>query len=176
MREKLIYLLIGIIIFFVVSKSMSQMEVKMNGLQLESFAFKHNKYIPEKFTCDGEDINPTLLIKNVPSGTKSLALIVDDPDAPVGTWVHWVVWNIDPNTSEIKENTVPKGAQQGVNDFRKHDYGGPCPPSGTHRYFFKLYALDTMLNLSSNTKKGDLEKAMKGHILEKAEIIGLYKR
>jgi Raf kinase inhibitor-like YbhB/YbcL family protein len=176
MRKNPICLLIGIIIFFVVSKSMSQGEVKMNGLQLESSAFKHNGYIPKKFTCDGKDINPVLLIKNVPSGTKSLALIVDDPDAPAGTWVHWVVWNIDPNTSEIKEDTIPKGAEQGMNDFRKHDYGGPCPPSGTHRYFFKLYALDTMLNLSSNSKKGDLEKAMKGHILEKTEIIGLYKR
>jgi hypothetical protein len=176
MRTKFIYLLIGIVGLFFVSESMSQAEVKMKGLQLVSSAFKHNEYIPKKFTCDGEDINPPLLIDNIPSGAKSLALIVDDPDAPIGTWVHWVVWNIDPNTREIKENSVPKGTQQGMNDFRKHGYGGPCPPSGTHRYFFKLYALDNMLDLGANAKKSDLEKVMKGHILEKTEIIGLYKR
>jgi hypothetical protein len=105
-----------------------------------------------------------------------MALIVDDPDAPAGTWVHWVVWNISPDTKEMKESSVPEGAQQGVNDFRKHEYGGPCPPSGTHRYFFKLYALDTMLNLGSKAKKSDVEQAMKGHILEKTELIGRYRR
>ena len=148
----------------------------MKGLQLVSPAFKHNELIPKKYTCDGKDINPSLLIENIPAGAKSLALIVDDPDAPVGTWVHWVVWNISPDIREIKEDSVPKGAQQGVNDFRKNDYGGPCPPSGTHRYFFKLYALDKVLNLGSKAKKGDLEGAMKGHILEKAELVGLYRR
>ncbi|NTW60704.1 MAG: YbhB/YbcL family Raf kinase inhibitor-like protein, partial [Nitrospirae bacterium] len=104
------------------------------------------------------------------------ALIMDDPDAPGGMWVHWVVWNIDPTTREIKENGVPPGAKQGVNDFRKTPYGGPCPPSGTHRYFFKLYALDAMLDLGSGTTKGALEKAMKGHILAQAELMGRYKR
>jgi len=148
----------------------------MKGLQLVSPAFKHNEFIPEKYTCDGKDINPPLLIENIPSGTKSMALIVDDPDAPAGTWVHWVVWNISPDTKEMKESSVPEGAQQGVNDFRKHEYGGPCPPSGTHRYFFKLYALDTMLNLGSKAKKSDIEQAMKGHILEKTELIGRYRR
>lgn len=148
----------------------------MKGLQLVSPAFKHNEFIPEKYTCDGKDINPPLLIENIPSGTKSMALIVDDPDAPAGTWVHWVVWNISPDTKEMKESSVPEGAQQGVNDFRKHEYGGPCPPSGTHRYFFKLYALDTMLNLGSKAKKSDVEQAMKGHILEKTELIGRYRR
>jgi hypothetical protein len=148
----------------------------MKGLQLISPAFKHNEFIPEKYTCDGKDINPPLLINNIPSGTKSMALIVDDPDAPAGTWVHWVVWNISPDTKEIKESSVAEGAQQGVNDFRKHEYGGPCPPSGTHRYFFKLYALDTMLNLGSKSKKSALEQAMKGHILEKTELIGRYRR
>jgi len=148
----------------------------MKGLQIVSPAFRHNELIPKKYTCDGKDVNPPLLIENIPSAAKSLTLIVDDPDAPVGTWVHWVVWNISPGTREIKEDSVPKGAEQGVNDFRKNDYGGPCPPSGTHRYFFKLYALDAMLNLSSKTKKSDLEGAMKGHILEKAELVGLYRR
>ncbi|MBE0427022.1 MAG: YbhB/YbcL family Raf kinase inhibitor-like protein [Nitrospirae bacterium] len=148
----------------------------MDGLQLTSPAFKHKEYIPRKYTCDGADINPPLQINNIPANTKSMVLIVDDPDAPARTWVHWVVWNIDYYVSEIKENSVPKGAEQGINDFRKHEYGGPCPPSGTHRYFFKLYALDTLLNLESKAGKSNLEKAMKGHIIEKAEIIGLYKR
>jgi Raf kinase inhibitor-like YbhB/YbcL family protein len=148
----------------------------MKGLQIVSPAFRLNELIPKKYTCDGKDVNPPLLIESIPSGAKSLALIVDDPDAPVGTWVHWVVWNISPGTREIKEDSVPKGAEQGVNDFRKNDYGGPCPPSGTHRYFFKLYSLDTVLNLSSKAKKSDLERAMKGHILEKAELVGLYRR
>jgi Raf kinase inhibitor-like YbhB/YbcL family protein len=148
----------------------------MKGLQIISPAFKHNEFIPKKYTCDGEDINPPFRIEDIPSKAKSLSLIVDDPDAPAGTWVHWVVWNINPDTREIKENSVPKGAQQGLNDFRKNDYGGPCPPSGTHRYFFKLYALDTMFNLGSKAKKSDLEEAMKGHILEKAELVGLYRR
>jgi Raf kinase inhibitor-like YbhB/YbcL family protein len=113
---------------------------------------------------------------NVPSEAKSLALIVDDPDAPVGMWVHWVVWNIDPSTREIAEDNVPRNAAQGKNDWKRNTYGGPCPPSGVHRYFFKLYALDTRLNLGTGTVKTDLEKAMHGHILGKAELIGLYKR
>jgi len=148
----------------------------MGELRITSPAFKDNEFIPVKYTCDGEDINPPLLIGNIPPETKSLALINDDPDAPMGTWVHWVVWNISPTTGEIKENSVPEGSRQGINDFGKHDYGGPCPPSGTHRYFFKLYALDRLLDLTSNAKKGDLEKAMKGHILAQAQIIGLYRR
>jgi Raf kinase inhibitor-like YbhB/YbcL family protein len=148
----------------------------MSELTISSPAFGHNAGIPAKYTCDGRDINPSLTIGRVPPGAKSLALIVDDPDAPVGTWVHWVLWNIDPNTAEIREDSVPKGAIQGINDFRKHNYGGPCPPSGTHRYFFKLYALDTMLNIGPNSGKAELEKAMQGHILSGAEMIGLYKR
>ncbi len=148
----------------------------MSELTISSPSFGHNAAIPEKHTCDGRDLNPALAISHVPPGAKSLALIVDDPDAPVGTWVHWVIWNIDPNTAEIREDSVPKGAIQGINDFRKHSYGGPCPPSGTHRYFFKLYALDTMLSLNPNSGKAELEKAMKGHILSHTEIMGLYKR
>jgi len=129
--------------------------------------------IPKKYTCDDRDINPSLNIEDLPKETKSLALIVDDPDASMGTWVHWVVWNIPP-AKEILEDSVP--GTEGVNDFRKHSYGGPCPPSGTHRYFFKVYALDTKLELSPNSKKRDLEKAMEGHVLAKGEIIGLYSR
>lgn len=148
----------------------------MSTLTIASPAFKHNESIPEKYTCDGADVNPPLVIEGVPPGAKSLALIVDDPDAPRGTWVHWVVWNIDPKTKEIKENSVPAGAKQGMNDFRSRNYGGPCPPSGTHRYFFKLYALDTAPDLGPDTTKAVLEKAMMGHILAQAEIIGLYRR
>ncbi len=148
----------------------------MSTLKITSPVFKHNDRIPSKYTCDGADINPPLLVENVPDGTKSLSLIVDDPDAPRGTWVHWVVWNIAPDSKEIKEHTVPSGAQQGVNDFRKTSYGGPCPPSGTHRYFFKLYALDVILNIDRGTNKTGLEKAMNGHILGQAELIGLYAR
>jgi Raf kinase inhibitor-like YbhB/YbcL family protein len=148
----------------------------MSTLKITSPVFKHNDRIPPKYTCDGADINPPLLVENVPAGTQSLSLIVDDPDAPRGTWVHWVVWNIAPDTKEIKEHTVPSGAQQGINDFRKNSYGGPCPPSGTHRYFFKLYALNVKLNIDRNANKASLEKAMSGHILGQAELIGLYAR
>ena len=148
----------------------------MGTLKLSSPAFRHSDSIPSKYTCDGADVNPPLVIENAPLNAKSLALIVDDPDAPAGNWVHWVVWNIDPTTDEIRENTVPSGALQGINDFRKHDYGGPCPPSGTHRYFFKLYALDMMLSLGPKANKTELERAMKGHIVTQGELIGLYKR
>jgi hypothetical protein len=160
-------------LIFCLSINLFAKEVKM---KISSTAFGHNDQIPKKYTCDGSDINPPLKFEGVPANARSLALIVDDPDAPAGTWVHWVVWNIDPKTSEIKENSVPKGAMQGMNDFRKHDYGGPCPPSGTHRYFFKLYALDTTLNIGAGARKTALESSMKGHILAEAQLIGLYER
>jgi len=143
------------------------------GMRLTSPEFQNNAMIPRKFTCQGEDVNPTLIIEDVPEGTKSLALIVDDPDAPMGTWVHWVVYDI-PVSSRIEENSIP--GKQGRNDFGRKDYGGPCPPSGTHRYFFKIYALDTILGLEEGISKSALEKAMQGHILDKAELIGLYKK
>jgi len=149
---------------------------KMNEFMIKSPAFAGNGLIPARYTCDGGDINPPLEIYNVPADAKSLALIVDDPDAPVGMWVHWVVWNIDPGTREIAEDHLPRTALQGKNDWKRNCYGGPCPPSGVHRYFFKLYALDSRLNLGTGTTKSDLEKAMKGHILASAELIGLYKR
>lgn len=145
-------------------------------MKISSTAFTHNGQIPKKYTCDSSDINPPLKFEGVPANAKSLALIVDDPDAPGGTWVHWVVWNIAPKTTEIKENSALKGAMQGMNDFRKHDYGGPCPPSGTHRYFFKLYALDAVLNISATAGKTALESAIKGHVLAEAQLVGLYER
>ena len=140
---------------------------------LTSPSFKHNTSIPKKFTCQGDDINPALIIKGIPERAKSLALIMDDPDAPVGTWVHWVVFNI-PLVPGIDEGSVP--GKQGVNSWGRNDYGGPCPPSGTHRYFFKLYALDTELNLDDGVSKKEVERAIEGHILEQVELIGLYKK
>ncbi len=148
----------------------------MNKLQFTSRAFPDNGMIPSEYTCDGADGNPPLTIRNVPANSRSLALIVDDPDAPRGTWVHWVLWNIGPGTTEIPSKSVPGGALQGTNDFGKQGYGGPCPPSGTHRYFFKLYALDISPALKSGSTKARLEEAMKGHIIEKAELLGLYRR
>jgi Raf kinase inhibitor-like YbhB/YbcL family protein len=154
----------------------SRERAHMATLTMASTAFSHNGMIPAKYTCDGADLNPPLSINCVPENAKSLALIVDDPDAPHGTWVHWVAWNIDVKTKEIAEGSTPKGAQHGMNDFRKLDYGGPCPPSGTHRYFFKLYALDALLNLGKGATKANLEKAMQGHVLAHTEVIGLYRR
>ena len=142
-------------------------------MKLTSPEFENGKNIPRKFTCEGDDINPRLIIEDIPTGTKSLALIVDDPDAPMGTWVHWVSFNI-PVVSQIDEDSIP--GKQGLNDFGRKDYGGPCPPSGTHRYFFKLYALDTVLDLNEGINKEALEEAVEGHILDKAELIGLYKK
>ena len=136
--------------------------------------FSDGEKIPVKYTADEEDINPSLEISGIPEGAKTLALIVDDPDAPMGTWVHWLVWNIPASKSKIEENSIP--GTQGTNDFRKQGYGGPSPPSGTHRYFFKLYALDTELNLPEGSKKAELEKAMQGHILATAQLIGKYSR
>lgn len=142
-------------------------------MKITSPEFGQNSLIPSKFTCEGEDINPALTIEGVPAQAKTLALIMDDPDAPMGTWVHWVVFNI-PVTDKIKENSVP--GTQGTNTAKKLEYHGPCPPYGTHRYFFKIYALDAELDLQEGASKGALEKAMQGHILDKAELIGLYKK
>ena len=146
---------------------------EVNSMKISSTAFEHDGIIPSKYTCDGEDINPPLKIDDIPKGTKTMALIVDDPDAPVGTWDHWIVWNIPP-TPHIGEHSIP--GLQGTNDFKKLPYGGPCPPSGTHRYFFKIYALDAELSLQEGADKDDLESAMKGHVLGQAELIGKYSR
>ena len=150
----------------------------IGNMIIKSSAFQNKELIPSKYTCDGEDINPPLEIEGVPEEAKSLVLIVDDPDAPMGTWVHWVVWNISPEIKHIGEDSIPAaaGAQEGMTDFGRPGYGGPCPPSGTHRYFFKLYALDTELDLPASARKEDVEEAMKGHILDSATLVGLYKR
>lgn len=142
-------------------------------MKLSSPAFEHNDYMPKKYTCQGENISPPLVVEDIPEDTKTLALIVDDPDAPAKTWIHWVVYNIKP-LAEVEDNTVP--GTQGKNDSNPRNYGGPCPPSGTHRYFFKLYALDTELDLAEGATKEELLEAMEGHIIEKAELIGLYEK
>jgi Raf kinase inhibitor-like YbhB/YbcL family protein len=150
-------------------------------MELISSAFSEGAMIPIKYTCDGEDVSPPLNWRALPAGTKSLALICDDPDAPVGTWVHWVYYDISAETEGLPENVVPderpaQGGTQGVNDFRKIGYGGPCPPGGTHRYYFKLYALDTPLNLSSGATKKQVLKAMENHIIGQTQLMGKYKR
>jgi hypothetical protein len=147
-------------------------------MELKSSAFKNNQFIPSKYTCDGEDINPPLKISAIPKNTKSLTLIVDDPDASGGTFVHWIVWNINPAIRKIFENSILSGAIEGLTDFGKTGYGGPCPPSGIHHYQFKLYALDTKLKFLSlaDADKIELERAMEGHILAKANLVGLYQR
>lgn len=152
------------------------------ALEIKSSAFNEGDLMDAKYTCKGEDVSPSLSWKGVPDGTKSFALICDDPDAPFMTWVHWVIYDIPANVTELaegvsKENTLSNGAKQGKNDFRKIGYGGPCPPpGGPHRYFFKLYALDAVLNLEAGLTKKALLKAMEGHILEEAQIIGKFKR
>jgi Raf kinase inhibitor-like YbhB/YbcL family protein len=146
----------------------------MENLSIKSPVFESGKLIPRKYTCDGQDINPPLTIEGTPEEAKTLVLVVDDPDAPSGTFDHWVVWNIPPSTGKIGENTVP--GIEGMNSSRQMGYMGPCPPSGTHRYFFKVYALDTELSLGSGSKKKDVEKSMLGHILAKGELMGLYSR
>jgi Raf kinase inhibitor-like YbhB/YbcL family protein len=142
-------------------------------MHISSTSFDPNGLIPVKYTCDGENISPPLDINNIPEEAISLAIMADDPDAPVGTWVHWIVWNI-PVTHHIRENEIH--GTEGINDFQLHHYCGPCPPGGTHRYFFKVYALDTILALSASTNKKQLEKAMSEHIIAFGELIALYKR
>ena len=145
----------------------------MKELVVTSTAFKHNGMIPLKYTCDGDDINPPLKVEGTPKDAKTLVLIMDDPDAPMGTFVHWVVWNI-PINGKIEKNSVP--GTEGKNSAGRNSYMGPCPPSGTHRYFFKFYALDDRFDISRNSTKQDVENAMKDSIIAKGELIGLYKR
>lgn len=145
-------------------------------LQLTSPAFANRETIPTRFTCDGKDLSPPLNFGNIPTGTKSLALIVDDPDAPAGTWVHWLVWNIPPRTRHLAESSLPPEAKQGVNDWRRNEYGGPCPPAGRHRYVFRLYALDTILLLPATANRNELDRAMKKHILGSGTLLGTYQR
>ncbi|MGH7968636.1 MAG: YbhB/YbcL family Raf kinase inhibitor-like protein [Limisphaerales bacterium] len=151
-------------------------------MQVTSTAFKEGEPIPAKYTCDEKDLSPPLSWMGVPQGAKSLALIVDDPDAPVGTWVHWVLFDAPPETKELpqdlpKSQYLPGGAKQGLNDFKRLGYGGPCPPAGKpHRYFFKLYALDAVLGLKPGAAKQEVERSMSGHIIGEGHLMGTYKR
>lgn len=145
-----------------------------NIMKIKSISFSEGGMIPSKYTADGDNVNPPLSINGTPSEAKSLALIVDDPDAPIGTWTHWIVFDIDPNTILIEEDSIP--GTQGMNDFKKNDYGGPSPPTGTHRYRFKLYALDVKTGLSAGARLAEVERAMNGHIIAESVLIGNYKR
>jgi hypothetical protein len=145
-------------------------------MQIKSSSFNNGGKIPSRYTCDAIDVNPPLEITNIPQSAKSLALILDDPDAPSKTWVHWLLWNIPVKNSSfsIEENTPPKDAIYGKNDFDKLEYTGPCPPSGTHRYFFKVYALDRELELKEGSTKTELMNKVNEHLIESAELAGLY--
>ena len=150
-------------------------------INVTSTAFKEGQPIPKQYTCDGVNISPPLEWSGVTKTAKTIAIICDDPDAPVGTWVHWVLYNLPADKIGLIENTpatetLPGGGVQGTNDFKKIGYGGPCPPSGTHRYFFKLYALDAELSLKSGATKADLEKAMEGHLVSQGQLMGRYSR
>jgi len=145
-------------------------------MKITSPAFNYKETIPSKFTCEGENINPPLAFSDVPENARSLVLIMDDPDAPIGTWAHWTMWNIDPQTREIAENSSPAESIEGHTSFGRPGYGGPCPPSGTHRYFFKLYALNDTLDLGPSTDKEKLEETMARYVITSSELIGLYKR
>ncbi len=151
------------------------------ALELTSSAFDHEGMIPAKYSCDGQDISPPLIWENVPEGTESFVLICDDPDAPVGTWVHWVLFDLPAETRSLPEAVAaepepPVGGRHGKNSWGRLDYGGPCPPSGAHRYIFKLYAIDTTLNLSAGAKKQKVLDAMDGHILDQTTLMGKYQR
>lgn len=162
------------------SKTPAEGEQTM-AITVTSTAFQEGGLIPPKYTCDGKDISPPLAFAGVPTEARSLALICDDPDAPRGTWVHWVLFNLPASVKELPESvsdkeTIEGGARQGTSDFGRFGYGGPCPPGGTHRYYFRVYALDTMLTLTGRGTKADLMAAMKGHILAEGQLMGKYRR
>ncbi|KKS37788.1 MAG: PEBP family protein [Parcubacteria group bacterium GW2011_GWD2_42_14] len=174
------YLLLGIILYIAVkdtspSPEVAQITPMNNTLILRSPAFGNGQPIPSKYTCDGEDMSPPIAIEQIPKGTASLVLIVEDSDAPNGTWDHWVVFNIPPSTTRIAEGEPPAGVQ-GRSSWNKTTYNGPCPPDGEHRYVFKVYALDTLLQLSEQATKADVLEMMKGHILTTGELTGTYTR
>ena len=175
MRKIAIFLLAIIFtsVWFVEAEEIDVEKIGGVSMKLTSPEFENNGFIPKRFSCQGQNINPALIIEGIPTEAKSLALIFDDPDAPAGDWVHWVVFDM-PVVSKIEEDSIP--GNQGINDFGRNDYGGPCPPFGTHRYVFKIYALDAKLGLGEGINKRELEQAMEGHILAKAELVGRYKK
>jgi Raf kinase inhibitor-like YbhB/YbcL family protein len=146
------------------------------NMKISSPVFVNLGMIPKLYSCQGQNINPPLEFSDIPEGAESLVLIMDDPDAPMGTWDHWILFNIPPTVTSIAQDSIPEMATQGLNSWPKNSYGGPCPPQGTHRYFFKLYALDRLLELDDTATKKDVEAAMNGHIIEKTQLIGLYRK
>ena len=175
----------GVIVMWILILSSLSPNLNAGGNKMKfvitSSAFSEGGMIPRKYSCDGPDVSPELIWEGVPEDTRSLALICDDPDAPVGTWVHWVLFNIPAGEKGVAAQIAPdatlsNGARHGTNDFRRLGYGGPCPPGGTHRYYFKLYALDTTLPLGAGATKAQVEAAMAGHILASAQLMGKYKR
>jgi len=185
-RKEMRKILFPLIVFFALLIN-SEPEYFLEGggrkmeIKIFSSAFEEGGMIPEKYTCDGDDVSPPLSWESLPEGTKTLALICDDPDAPGGTWVHWVLFNLPGDLKGLEEGIppereLPNGGRQGMNDFRKIGYGGPCPPGGTHRYYFKLYALDAQMKLHAEATKAQLLEAMKGHILAQGQLMGKYSR
>lgn len=176
----LVLIVIGGIIIFVKTKSAQEpiqqktITIPTIPMIIASDAFKNNDYIPAKYTCDGLNISPPFRFADIPADTASLVLIVDDPDAASGDWTHWLVWNIPSETASLEENSIPAAAVVGKNDFEENQYGGPCPPKGTHHYQFKLYALDEKLNLPANSNKEELLAAMQSHVIIEARLVGLY--
>jgi len=190
MKNKISLILVIVIFFYSCQKKnpetipkeqTTKQEGSKTEMKITSSSFKEGEMIPSKYTCDGENISPQLSWTGSPENTKSFALISDDPDAPAGDWVHWVIYNIPSSVSELAENilkdkALDNGTKQGLNDFRKIGYDGPCPPGGTHRYYFKLYALDILRDNDAGLTKKELLKAMEGHILSEARLMGKYKR
>lgn len=149
----------------------------LDRFYLKSPAFEDHGMIPERYTCEGSDLNPELHIHNTPEEAKSLALIMDDPDAPTGVFTHWLIWNISPEVTTIKVGEVPEGARQGITSFHKVGYGGPCPPTGkSHRYYFRLFALDRVIDLPESAHREDLERLIQAHVIGRTELLGTYKR
>jgi Raf kinase inhibitor-like YbhB/YbcL family protein len=173
MKTHLPVLMIALILIASTARAKIPKEATMN---LTSPDFREGGNIPEGFTCDGKDISPTLKIDGIPKEAKSLVVIVDDPDAPGRNFTHWLIWNVVPDLTEIAANRLPSHAVQGVNDFGKSKYSGPCPPAGVHRYYFRLYALDTTLTLPQASKRKAVDSAIKGHTIAEATLMGRYER
>ncbi len=159
----------------VLSTAVASANREGDSMRISSPAFADQQPIPRKYTCDGDDVSPPLKFEGVPAAAVSLALVVDDPDAPAGTWDHWVLWNIPADVTEIVEAKAP-AATIGRNSWGKNAWGGPCPPAGQHRYFFKVWALDTKLDLAPGARKRDLATAMKGHVVAEGQLVGVYQR
>lgn len=188
--RKLVVLLVGAVAMLCSCQGKNREQTAANGIHkevhkmeitLKSPAFGQGEPIPEEYTCDGRNISPPLEWSDIPEGAQSLAMIVDDPDAPRGTFNHWIIYSIPPDVPEFTENvekekTLPSGARQGVNDAGKIGYTGPCPPSGTHRYFFKIYALDSALDLEPGANRKQIDDALRGKIIAQGELMGTYKR